>query len=188
MGPPPSLDPFPAAAPAPVTAIRSPAAAAVRPLAWRLVAVAAAMAAMLGGHDAIAQRDVANPALPKVALTAGIHRIQAEVADTPPKRQRGLMGRESLGPNEGMLFVFEDRAVHCFWMKNTPLPLSIAFVGEDGVIVNIADMQPFSEATHCPDAPIRHALEMEQGWFARKGIAAGSRIGGLTDKAPSPAR
>ena len=144
-----------------------------------LTAVATVAAGLSGGPAALAQREMVNPILPRVALTAGIHRIQAEVADTPPKRQLGLMGRDKLGPNEGMLFVFEDQAVHCFWMKNTPLPLSIAFIGDDGAVVNIADMTPFSEATHCPSKPVRYALEMSQGWFGHKGIVAGSRIGGL---------
>ena len=144
-----------------------------------LAATATLAAGLSGGPAALAQRDMANPVLPRIALTAGIHRIQAEVADTPQKRQLGLMGREKLGPNEGMLFVFEDQAVHCFWMKNTPLPLSIAFIGNDGAVVNIADMTPFSEDTHCPSKPVRYALEMTQGWFGHKGIVAGSRIGGL---------
>ena len=147
-----------------------------------LLAMAAAVAlaaGLSGGPAALAQQERVNPVLPRVALTAGIHRIQAEVADTPQKRQLGLMGREKLGPNEGMLFVFEDQAVHCFWMKNTPLPLSIAFIGNDGAVVNIADMTPFSEDTHCPSKPVRYALEMTQGWFGHKGIVAGSRIGGL---------
>lgn len=137
---------------------------------------------LAGTRPSFAQQDRMNPILPRIALNAGIHRIQAEVADSPQKRQRGLMMREKLGPNEGMLFVFEDQAVHCFWMKNTPLPLSIAFIGEDGTVVNIADMTPFSEDSHCPSKPIRYALEMEQGWFAHKGVAAGQRIGGLQNR------
>jgi hypothetical protein len=86
------------------------------------------------------------------------------------------MMRERLGPNEGMIFVFPDKAGHCFWMKNTLIPLSIAFVDDDGTIVNIADMQPHSEASHCPARPIRYALEMEQGWFARRGLKPGGRL------------
>ena len=145
------------------------------PLAPLLVGAALAIApARTSAQDAMM-----NPALPRTALTAGIHRIQAEVADTPQTRQRGLMMRERLGPNEGMLFVFEDRALHCFWMKNTPLPLSIAFLDDDGTVVNIADMAPRSETTHCPKAAVRYALEMEQGWFDHKGVGAGQRIGGL---------
>ncbi len=149
------------------------------------LAAAIALASVIASEQpANAQQVPSNPLLPRVALNAGIHRIQAEVADSPQKRQRGLMMREKLGPNEGMLFVFEDQAVHCFWMKNTPLPLSIAFLGDDGAIVNIADMSPLSEDTHCPSRPIRYALEMEQGWFAHKGIVAGNRISGLQRRPP----
>lgn len=126
-----------------------------------------------------------NERLPRVVLTAGIHRIQAEVADTPEKRSRGLMMRRSLGANEGMIFVFERSEVHCFWMKNTPLPLSIAFIADDGRIVNIEQMAPQTEDSHCPTAAVRYALEMEQGWFERKGIRPGDRIGGLVPAAPS---
>jgi uncharacterized membrane protein (UPF0127 family) len=120
-----------------------------------------------------------NPTLPRTTLTAGIHRISAEVANSPRTRQRGLMMRQRLGPNEGMLFVFEDAAIHCFWMKDTPLPLSIAFVDTEGAVVNVADMAPRSEDSHCPQKPIRYALEMEQGWFVQKGVRPGDRIGGL---------
>jgi uncharacterized membrane protein (UPF0127 family) len=141
---------------------------------------AAVLVLLLGtatGQPVFAQD--ANAPLPRKTLTAGIHRINAEIADEPRTRQRGLMMRERLGPNEGMLFVFEDSAVHCFWMKNTPLPLSIAFIDDQGRVVNLADMTPHSEDSHCPLKPIRYALEMEQGWFARRGIGGGDRIGGL---------
>ncbi|MGE0311102.1 MAG: DUF192 domain-containing protein [Lautropia sp.] len=114
-----------------------------------------------------------------MSLSAGIHRIRAEVADSPATRARGLMMRERLGKNEGMLFVFEQADVHCFWMRNTPLPLSIAFIADDGRIVNVERMQPFTEDAHCPRRAVRYALEMEQGWFAAKGIAPGDRLEGL---------
>lgn len=117
-----------------------------------------------------------QPKLPVVRLQAGIHVIQAEVADTPRTREIGLMGREALGPNEGMLFVFDGKAVHCFWMRNTPLPLSIAFLDDDGRIVDIAQMEPRSDDSHCPSRAVRFALEMEQGWFTRRGIARGARL------------
>lgn len=120
-----------------------------------------------------------QPTLPRVELSAGIHVIRAEVAADPGTRARGLMFREKLGRNEGMLFVFERKEAHCFWMRNTPLPLSIAFVEDDGTIVNIADMKPRSDDSHCPARPVRYALEMEQGWFAKRGVAAGARLGGL---------
>ena len=120
-----------------------------------------------------------NPTLPHVYLQAGIHRIKAEVADSQAERSRGLMLRTSLQPNSGMLFVFERAAVHCFWMKNTLIPLTIAFLDDDGTIVNLADMQPHDESSHCPERPVRHALEMEQGWFKAKGLKAGDHIQGL---------
>jgi len=126
--------------------------------------------------QAPAERPAPNPRLPTIDIQAGMHVIRAEVASEPGTRMRGLMMRERLGPNEGMIFVFPDKAEHCFWMKNTLIPLSIAFLDDDGTVVNIADMQPHSEANHCPARPIRYALEMEQGWFARRGIKPGSRL------------
>ena len=85
------------------------------------------------------------------------------------------MGRESLGPNEGTLFVFESSGVHCFWMRKTPLPLSIAFIDDDGRMVDIARMAPLSEKNHCPGTSVRYALEMEQGWFEKRGNPVGHR-------------
>lgn len=116
----------------------------------------------------------AQPTLPTVTLQAGMHLIKAEVADTPGTQQVGLMHRQSLPLNGGMLFVFNRAQTHCFWMKNTPLALSIAFIDDDGTIANIADMEPNSEESHCASRPVRFALEMAQGWFKRKGITAGS--------------
>ena len=118
----------------------------------------------------------AQPTLPMVALQAGIHLVKAEVADDERKRAIGLMFRESLAPNHGMLFVFREKAGHCFWMRNTPIPLSIAFLDDDGTIVNIEDMAPRSEDSHCPKRPVRFALEMEQGWFGKRGLAAGAKL------------
>jgi len=119
-----------------------------------------------------------QPPLPRVELQAGIHLIKAEVADSDATRARGLMFRERLGPNEGMLFVFQDRSRQCFWMRNTLIPLSIAFVDDDGSIVNIEDMQPRTDDSHCSARPVRYALEMEQGWFGKRGLKAGTRLGG----------
>lgn len=118
----------------------------------------------------------AQPVLPMVTLQAGIHLVKAEVADDERKRAIGLMFRESLAPNHGMLFVFREKAGHCFWMRNTLIPLSIAFLDDDGTIVNIEDMAPRSEDSHCPKRPVRFALEMEQGWFAKRGLAAGAKL------------
>ncbi|KWR90992.1 DUF192 domain-containing protein [Cupriavidus sp. IDO] len=121
----------------------------------------------------------AQAALPVVPLTAGMFAINAEVAATPAAREQGLMYRKAMPANAGMLFVFEQKAGHCFWMKNTDLPLSIAFLADDGTIVNIEDMAPQTEDNHCPKAAIRYALEMNKGWFAQKGIKSGAKIGGL---------
>lgn len=125
-----------------------------------------------------AQSEQPNPTLPKVEMQAGIHRIQAEVASDFQTRARGLMFRERLGPNEGMVFVFQEKSQQCFWMRNTLIPLSAAFIDDDGRIVNIADMAPRTENSHCSHAPVRYVLEMEQGWFARRGLKAGTMLGG----------
>ena len=116
--------------------------------------------------------------LQRVELTAGMHRIDAQVAASPQERQTGLMFRREMPQHEGMLFVFEQPATQCFWMKNTPLPLTAAFVADDGSIVNLADMKPLAEDSHCSAKPVRYVLEMNQGWFARRGIKAGARLGG----------
>lgn len=117
--------------------------------------------------------------LPVIELKAGKEKIQAEVASTPESQQIGLMYRTSMGANSGMLFAFRDKAGHCFWMRNTLIPLSIAFIGDDGRIVNIEEMEARTENNHCPQKPVRFALEMNQGWFTQKKIKPGSLIEGL---------
>jgi len=107
-----------------------------------------------------------------------MHLIDAQVAATAEQRAIGLMWRRELAPNEGMLFVFPAPAVQCFWMKNTPVPLTAAFVADDGRIVNLADMKPLDETSHCSREPVRYVLEMTQGWFARRGLAPGFRLAG----------
>ena len=116
--------------------------------------------------------------LPRTTLGAGMFLIQAQVAQTVEQRATGLMHRREMPPNEGMLFIFERPSIQCFWMKNTLLPLTAAFVADDGTIVNLADMQPQSLDSHCSTKPVRFVLEMHQGWFVRKGIKAGSRLSG----------
>lgn len=116
--------------------------------------------------------------LPRTQLKAGMHLIQAQVATTPEQRSTGLMWRQDMPQHEGMLFVFEQPAVQCFWMKNTLLPLTAAFVADDGRIVNLADMQPRNETSHCSKEPVRFVLEMNQGWFAKRHIGAGYRVQG----------
>jgi hypothetical protein len=116
--------------------------------------------------------------LPAISLNAGMHNIRAAVAQTDDQLTTGLMYRRQMAQHEGMLFVYESPARRCFWMKNTILPLSIAFLADDGTVVNIEDMQPQTLDSHCSTQPVRYALEMNQGWFAKRGIKAGSKIGG----------
>jgi uncharacterized membrane protein (UPF0127 family) len=120
-----------------------------------------------------------QPMLPTTKLSAGIHVIQAEVASTTGTRSQGLMLRKSMAQGAGMLFLFDESAGHCMWMKNTLIPLSVAFIDERGEIANIADMQPLDESTHCAARPVRYALEMNQGWYKKRGISAGTVIQGL---------
>jgi uncharacterized membrane protein (UPF0127 family) len=116
--------------------------------------------------------------LPRIKLSAGMYLIDTQVAATPVQREFGLMFRKEMPSSEGMLFVFDEVAQQCFWMKNTLLPLSAAFVADDGSIVNMADMKPQSTDSHCSAKPVRYVLEMNQGWFAKKGIKAGFKLGG----------
>ena len=132
--------------------------------------------ALLAAACAAAQ---AQPPLPTIQLSAGMHLIKAEVAADFGSRMQGLMFRESLGPNAGMLFVFDEPGDQCMWMKNTLIPLSVAFLDAHGVITNIEDMRPQSEDTHCARKPALFALEMSKGWFAQRGIRAGMKLGGL---------
>ncbi|MEJ0002933.1 MAG: DUF192 domain-containing protein [Pararobbsia sp.] len=116
---------------------------------------------------------------PHVTLTTGSVKISAEVAATQPDREQGLMYRASLGPNEGMLFVFDEIAYHCFWMKNTEIPLSIAYINDTGTITDIQEMAAETEDNHCPTQSGRYALEMAKGWFAANNIQPGMQLQGL---------
>ena len=118
-------------------------------------------------------------ALPTTQLSAGMHLIKAQLATSPSQRQIGLMFRRSMPSNEGMLFVFDSPSQQCFWMRNTLLPLLIAFLRDDGTVVNIDDMKPQTDDSHCSHQPVRFVLEMNVGWFAKRGIKAGSVIQGL---------
>ncbi|MDK9703635.1 MAG: DUF192 domain-containing protein [Sulfuritalea sp.] len=124
-----------------------------------------------------------QPQLPLLELFAGMHRIEAEVAATSESRQLGMMQRTMMAPQHGMLFVFPEVAAHCMWMRNTLLPLSVAFLDEKGRIINIEDMQPKTEEHHCARKPARYALEMNLGWFKSRGLSAGFAITGI-EKAP----
>jgi uncharacterized membrane protein (UPF0127 family) len=116
--------------------------------------------------------------LPRVTLSAGMHQIDAQVAQTPEQRSTGLMFRKEMPQHEGMLFAFEQPSVQCFWMKNTFLPLTAAFVADDGTLVNLEDMKPHSTDSHCSEKPVRYVLEMNRGWFAKKGIKPGMKLSG----------
>ena len=124
-------------------------------------------------------QDTPQTTLPRIKLQAGMFQIDAQVAQTPEQRSIGLMHRSDMPQHEGMLFVFEQPATQCFWMKNTLLPLTAAFVADDGTIVNLADMKPQTTDAHCSVQPVRFVLEMHQGWFAKKGFKAGSRLSGV---------
>jgi len=139
--------------------------------------IVAAFAAAL-----LATAQAQQSSLPEIRLSAGMHLIRAEVADTFSSRMQGLMHRSSLPPNGGMLFIYEQADIHCMWMKNTLIPLSVAFLDERGTIINIADMQPHSEQSHCAARPASYALEMSQGWFEERGIRSGARLRGLPGK------
>lgn len=116
--------------------------------------------------------------LPRTTLNAGMHLLQVQLAQDFEQRQIGLMWRKEMPQNEGMLFIFEQPAVQCFWMRNTYLPLTAAFVADDGTIVNLADMKPMNDSSHCSNKPVRFVLEMNQGWFAKRNIQAGYKLTG----------
>jgi uncharacterized membrane protein (UPF0127 family) len=126
---------------------------------------------------ALAQ-DAPQMDLPRIKLTAGMYLIDTQVAATQDQRSTGLMFRRQMPQAEGMLFIFDQPGQQCFWMKNTLLPLSAAFVADDGTIVNLADMKPQTTDSHCSEKPVRYVLEMNQGWFAQKGIKPGAKLRG----------
>lgn len=158
-----------------------------QPLGWRIRAamwawgIVCASAASTGWGQAV-QEGQPQRDLPRISLQAGMYKIDTQVAHTPQQRSIGLMWRRDLPAHEGMLFVFEHASVQCFWMKNTPTPLTAAFVADDGTIVNLADMQPLSEASHCSSKPVRFVLEMNQGWFDKRGIKPGFKLLGTPFK------
>ena len=117
--------------------------------------------------------------LARIILQAGQHRIQALVARTDEQRALGLMHRQHLPEHEGMLFVHDEPVLTCYWMKDTPVALSAAFLDDEGAVVNVAEMQPQTEDTHCAAAPARYVLEMNRGWFRERGIEPGAKVSGL---------
>lgn len=152
----------------------------------------AACAALLIACGAQAQASgQPQTTLQRVDLTAGMYRIDTQVAQTPQERQIGLMYRKNMPQQEGMLFIFDEPSVQCFWMKNTLLPLTAAFVADDGTVVNLVDMKPQTTDSHCSEKPVRFVLEMNQGWFKSRAIKAGFRLTGpvfAKQGAAAPAR
>lgn len=122
---------------------------------------------------------------PKLDLAVGMYRISAEIAHTQTSRMTGLMHRTEMPADAGMLFVFPKAQTHCMWMRNTLIPLSVAFIDDKGVIINIADMEPRNETSHCAAGAARYALETNVGWFASRKLAAGAKIAGL-ERVPAP--
>jgi uncharacterized membrane protein (UPF0127 family) len=112
-------------------------------------------------------------------IKVGAHPLKVEIAQTDPEREKGLMHRRSMGANDGMLFIFAEPAYHSMWMKNTLIPLSVAFVDSEGVILNILDMEPQTLDSHMSAGPSVYAIETNKGWFAQKKIKAGDRVTGL---------
>jgi uncharacterized protein len=139
---------------------------------------AALLALAIAASATAAEPDGQPQDLPTVTLHAGIHNIVAQVAKTGEQRQVGLMFRQQMAAHEGMIFVFDSPATQCFWMRNTLIPLSAAFVAEDGSIVNVEDMKPRSDESHCSKKPVRFVLEMNQGWFAKRGLKPGDKLVG----------
>jgi uncharacterized protein len=137
-----------------------------------------AIPAVLGLASAAYAQDEPQTKLQRTTISAGMHRIDAQVALTPEQRQIGLMWRKAMPVHEGMLFIFEQPTKQCFWMKNTMIPLTAAFVADDGTIVNLEDMKPQTTDPHCSAQPVRFVLEMNKGWFAKKGIKAGTKLAG----------
>jgi uncharacterized membrane protein (UPF0127 family) len=146
----------------------------------RFVRLALLLSAL--GLQTTVQAQAPQMNLQRTQLSAGMHLLDVQLALTPEQRQIGLMWRKEMPQHEGMLFVFEQPASQCFWMRNTLLPLTAAFVDDDGTIVNLADMKPQNDDTHCSLKPVRFVLEMNQGWFAKRSIKAGYKLGGMALK------
>ena len=136
------------------------------------------IACAIGLCSPVFAQDAAQAELPRTPLTVGFYQIDAEVALSEQQHTVGLMHRRSMPQQAGMLFVFQSPSTQCFWMKNTLIPLTAAFIADDGTVVNLADMQPQTTTSHCSIKPVRYVLEMNQGWFVKKGLKAGVRLSG----------
>jgi uncharacterized membrane protein (UPF0127 family) len=139
----------------------------------------AAACALAAALVAFAAEALAEPRLPVVQVKVAGHALRVEVAVTVGQRIQGLMFREKLARDDGMLFVFEELGYHSMWMKNTPLPLSVAFLDGEGRILNIADMEPHTLDSHYAAGPARYAIETNKGWFAERRIKPGDKVSGL---------
>lgn len=150
----------------------------MKPLLSALAASLGLLATLATSPAPALAQDQPQLQLPRTRLSAGMHQIDAQVAATPAQRSTGLMFRKEMPQHEGMLFIFEQPQQQCFWMMNTFIPLTAAFVADDGTIVNLADMKPQTTDAHCSARPVRYVLEMNQGWFAKKGLKAGTKLTG----------
>jgi uncharacterized membrane protein (UPF0127 family) len=163
--------------------VRFPLRSLIARFAFAVALPVAALSFAAGSDHAAAQQIPPGAKQPgdfaRAKLTAGMFVIDAAVAANDADREQGLMYRTQLAPNEGMLFAFDENAVHCFWMKNTLIPLSIAFMRADGTITDIDEMQAETTNNHCPRNNGVYALEMSKGWFSSKGIKPGMRVQGL---------
>jgi uncharacterized protein len=146
------------------------------------VIFAACLALTVGAVAAAAAQDAAQAKLPVVELTAGMHVIRAELAVSADEQTTGLMFRRGMAANDGMLFVYADSAVHCFSMRNTWVALTIAFISSDGTVINLADMTPMDLSSHCSAEPAQFALQVPQGWFAKRGFKPGLKLRGAPFK------
>jgi uncharacterized membrane protein (UPF0127 family) len=120
--------------------------------------------------------DTSFAQLSKVKIEIGTKKLIAEIAETDEEQSEGLMNRQALGKDNGMLFIFEEDSTPCFWMKDTQIPLSIAFISKTNTIVKIVDMQPLSLTEHCSGQPVVLALEVNKGWFEQNNIKVGDKI------------
>jgi len=143
---------------------------------WAKRCLPALLLSLLAGFSTA--QDGPQEDLPRAQLTIRQQMIEVQLAATPEQRQIGLMHRKSLPEHEGMLFIYQDDALRCFWMRHTPLPLTAAFMDKQGIIVDLADMHPLTDKSHCSTQPVRYVLEMPQGWFDKHDIKAGERLKG----------
>ena len=142
------------------------------------ITLIATLALAVGLSFPASAQDSAQTDLRRTILSAGFHQIDVQLAMTPEQRAIGLMHRREMPQHKGMLFVCESPAAQCFWMKNTLIPLTAAFVADDGTVVNLEDMKPQTTESHCSRKPVRFVLEMNLGWFTKKGIKAGTKLSG----------